>query len=41
MTALNCSALNAPSYAAAAISGNDSNRRAVSTVSRAVRADSP
>ena len=41
VTALNCSVLNTPSCAAAAISGSDSNRRAVSTVSRTVRADSP
>jgi len=41
VTALNCSGLNAPSCAAAAISGNDSSRRAVSTMSRTVRADSP
>jgi hypothetical protein len=41
VTARNCSALIAPWCAAAAISGSDSNRRAVSSASRIVRADSP
>ena len=41
VTALNCSALSAPSYAAAASAGSDSSARAVSNVSQAVRVDTP
>ncbi len=36
-----CSALSSPACAAAAIAGNDSNARAVSTVSRIMRSETP